>query len=87
MPPTGPTSHDLHRINHLGLRVPPAEVARRLGHSIQILFRTYAHWLTDQVEYANGLIDTALADLPLPQVNGTSGGGPDTGHHGLPQAA
>lgn len=74
----------------LGLRVPPGEVARRLGHSIEMLFRVYAHWLTDQVDYANDLIDTALTNLPLPelpQVNDTPGDGPDTGQTDLPDAA
>lgn len=38
--------------------VPPAEVARRLGHSIDILLRVYAGVLVEERDRSNDLIDT-----------------------------
>lgn len=62
----------------LGLRIAPTEVARRLGHSVQMLYAVYAHWLQDQAEAANALIERALA-AEDPQVTHITGHGPDTG--------
>jgi hypothetical protein len=40
--------------------VPPAEVARRLGHSVDILMRVYAGVFADDRDRSNQLIDRAL---------------------------
>ena len=40
--------------------VPPAEVARRLGHSVDILMRVYAGVFADDRDRSNQLIDAAL---------------------------
>lgn len=40
--------------------VPPAEVARRLGHSVDVLMRVYAGVFDDERERSNKLIDKAL---------------------------
>ena len=39
--------------------VPPAEVARRLGHSVDVLMRVYAGVFEDERERSNELIDAA----------------------------
>ncbi len=39
--------------------VPPAEVARRLGHSVDVLMRVYAGAFEDERERSNELIDAA----------------------------
>lgn len=44
----------------LRARVPPAEVARRLGHSVDVLMRVYAGVFDDERERSNDLIDEAL---------------------------
>lgn len=49
--------------------VPAPEVARRLGHTVEVLMQTYAHWFTGQTNAANARIDTALEKA-----------GPLTGH-------
>jgi integrase len=43
--------------------VPPAEVARRLGHSIDVLLRVYAGVLRDEQDRSNELIDAEVARL------------------------
>ena len=43
--------------------VPAAEVARRLGHSIDVLLRVYAGVLVDEQDRSNELIDAELARL------------------------
>jgi integrase len=40
--------------------VPPAEVARRLGHSVDILMRVYAGVLTDERERSNAMIEAEI---------------------------
>lgn len=40
--------------------VPPAEVARRLGHSVDVLMRVYAGVFDDERERSNQLIDKAM---------------------------
>jgi len=40
--------------------VPPAEVARRLGHSVDVLMRVYAGVFDDERERSNHLIDKAM---------------------------
>ena len=40
--------------------VPPAEVARRLGHSVDVLMRVYAGVFNDERERSNQLIEKAL---------------------------
>lgn len=40
--------------------VPPAEVARRLGHSVDVLMRVYAGVFDDERDRSNELIDAAL---------------------------
>lgn len=42
--------------------VPPAEVARRLGHSVDVLMRVYAGVFNDERERSNQLIDKALRE-------------------------
>lgn len=44
----------------LAARVPPVEVARRLGHSVETLHRVYAHALPSGVAEANAQIEQAL---------------------------
>lgn len=44
--------------------VPPAEVALRLGHSVDVLMRVYAGVFDDERERSNGLIDEAMASRP-----------------------
>jgi integrase len=43
--------------------VPPAEVARRLGHSVDILMRVYAGVFDDERQRSNELIDRAVREL------------------------
>jgi integrase len=43
--------------------VPPAEVARRLGHSVDILMRVYAGVFDDERQRSNELIDRAVQEL------------------------
>lgn len=43
--------------------VSPPEVARRLGHSVDMLMRIYAGVFEDEERRANALLDQALADL------------------------
>ena len=43
--------------------VPAAEVARRLGHSVDVLLRVYAGVFEDERERSNELIEKALAGL------------------------
>jgi integrase len=60
----GTTAYDLrHAAATMMLRagVPPAEVARRLGHSVDMLMRVYAGVFDDERERSNQLIDEALA--------------------------
>lgn len=74
----------------LSIGVSPTEVARRLGHSVQMLFTVYAHWLSDEVEHANKLIEAAIVVLPgtaKPQLNGTVRNGPSTGQPAEKRAA
>jgi hypothetical protein len=40
--------------------VVPAEVARRLGHSVDVLMRTYAGVLDDETDRSNDLIQSEL---------------------------
>ncbi len=59
------TLYDLrHSAATLMLRsgIVPAEVARRLGHSVDVLMRTYAGVLDDEVERSNSLFETELDD-------------------------
>lgn len=44
--------------------VPVAEVARRLGHSPDVLLRTYAHCPPTAVALGNSRIEAALASVP-----------------------
>lgn len=48
----------------LSIGVSPTEVARRLGHSVQMLFTVYAHWLSDEIDHANKIIEAAVTVLP-----------------------
>jgi len=62
---SGTTVYDLrHAAATMMLRagVSPAEVARRLGHSVDVLLRVYAGVFEDETERANKLIDAALAN-------------------------
>ncbi|MDA2813019.1 tyrosine-type recombinase/integrase [Nocardiopsis sp. RSe5-2] len=56
-------------------KVPAPEVARRLGHTMDVLMRTYAHWFDTGVHTANGQVKTAL-DKAGPFTGQT---GPDNG--------
>jgi integrase len=63
-PLSGTTVYDLrHSAATMMLRagVPPAEVARRLGHSVDVLLRVYAGVYDDERERSNALIEAALA--------------------------
>jgi hypothetical protein len=44
--------------------VPAAEVARRLGHSVDILMRVYAAVFDDERQRSNELIDRAVKGTP-----------------------
>jgi hypothetical protein len=43
--------------------IPPAEAARRAGHSLTVLYRTYAKPLRGHQHNANQLITAALQDI------------------------
>lgn len=43
--------------------VPPAEVARRLGHSVEMLMRVYAGVFEDDVHIANGRLDRFFVEM------------------------
>ena len=45
----------------LRARVPAAEVARRLGHSVDVLMRVYAGVFEEERDRSNELIEAALA--------------------------
>ncbi|WP_242883180.1 tyrosine-type recombinase/integrase [Actinomadura litoris] len=66
--------------------VPATEVARRLGHSVQMLWTTYAHWFDGMEAAANAAVDAALsANNAL--TSGNVNDGPDTGQHGKHEAS
>ena len=52
--------------------VPPAEVARRLGHSVDILMRVYAGVFADERQRSNELIDRAVKGAPSKGGHGTA---------------
>ena len=61
------TAYDLrHSAATMMLRagVPPAEVSRRLGHSVDILMRVYAGVFDDERQRSNALIDRAVKGMP-----------------------
>ncbi|WP_329519872.1 tyrosine-type recombinase/integrase [Spirillospora sp. NBC_01491] len=60
--------------------VPATEVARRLGHSVQMLYTTYAHWFDGMEDAANAAVDAALANLDALTCE-NPGAGPDTGQN------
>lgn len=60
----------------LNNNVPATEVARRLGHSVQMLFTTYAHWFSGMEAAANAAIDVALADDNALTCENSDGGPP-----------
>ncbi|WP_062349428.1 tyrosine-type recombinase/integrase [Herbidospora yilanensis] len=49
-----------HASTLLMARVPVAEIARRLGHSIRVLLSTYAHWVDHSEDVVNAQIEAAL---------------------------
>jgi integrase len=61
--------------------VPATEVARRLGHSVQMLYTTYAHWFDGMEQAANAAVDAALADGDTLTCE-NSDGGPPAGQKG-----
>ncbi len=66
-PLTSATVYDLrHAAATMMLRaaVPPAEVARRLGHSVDVLMRVYAGVFDDERDRSNQLIDKAMRRKP-----------------------
>ena len=65
-PLAGTTVYDLrHAAATMMLRagVPPAEVALRLGHSVDVLMRVYAGVFDDERDRSNQLIDEALGEI------------------------
>lgn len=50
----------------LRANVPPAEVARRLGHSVDILMRVYAGVFDDERLRSNKLIERAIKATSRP---------------------
>jgi integrase len=50
--------------------VPPAEVARRLGHSVDVLMRVYAGVFADERERSNGMIDAEIGRQLTPRAPG-----------------
>ncbi|MFC3994574.1 tyrosine-type recombinase/integrase [Nocardiopsis sediminis] len=58
-----------HASTLINVGVPTTEIARRLGHSVEVLLTTYVHWFTHLEDEANALIDQVFADH-----------GPITGH-------
>jgi integrase len=70
-----PTGHALAKVTVYDLRhaaatmmlragVPPAEVARRLGHSVDVLMRVYAGVFDDERDRSNELIEAAMRVEP-----------------------
>ena len=61
-----PPAEDPYSLRHAALStwlnngVPPAEVAKRAGHTIEMLFRTYAKCVMGQEDLANKRIEEAL---------------------------
>jgi integrase len=47
----------------LRAKVPPGEVARRLGHSVDVLLRVYAGVFNDDRDRSNALLDEAFVEL------------------------
>jgi hypothetical protein len=47
--------------------VPPAEVARRLGHSVDVVMRVYTGVFADERERSNGMIDAEIARQVTPR--------------------
>lgn len=56
--------------------VPPAEVARRLGHSVDVLMRVYAGVFDDERDRSNMLIDEALRTSSAPTTGHVSASRP-----------
>ncbi|MEO3862487.1 site-specific integrase [Acrocarpospora sp. B8E8] len=86
--------YDLRHANAstlLSANVNPAEVARRLGHTIKVLFAVYAHWIDTDTDIANAKIEAAFNGVPyVPHSAVTSANvpeisGPPTGQ--LPESA
>ena len=63
-----PLAEDPYSLRHAALStwlnngVPPAEVAKRAGHTIEMLFRTYAKCVVGQEDLANQRIEAALGE-------------------------
>lgn len=49
---------------------------RRLGHSVQMLYTTYAHWFDGMEQAANAAVDAALADGDALTCENSDGGPP-----------
>ncbi|MFI9556715.1 tyrosine-type recombinase/integrase [Nonomuraea endophytica] len=57
-----------------------AQIARRLGHSIQTLLTTYAHWIDTGEDEANAMIEAVLAaQASKPVTSENTSHGPSTG--------
>ncbi|PSK97046.1 phage integrase family protein [Murinocardiopsis flavida] len=61
----------------LGLGIAPTEVARRLGHTVEVLMTTYAHWFRSMEDESNKLLGAFLAERG-PLTGQTDGTGPDS---------
>lgn len=87
-----PRAYDLRHGNAsflLASGVPPAEVARRLGHTVATLTLVYAHWFDGMEQAANDMIDRALAaadPAAKPVTRENPGHGPTAGQDGTPAA-
>lgn len=45
----------------IGEGIPTPEIARRLGHSVEVLLTTYTHWFKEQEHAANRLLSDTFA--------------------------
>ncbi|WP_214111369.1 tyrosine-type recombinase/integrase [Acrocarpospora catenulata] len=85
--------YDLRHTNatmQLSAGVNPLEVAKRMGHTVKVLFAVYAHWIESDEDAVNAKIEAAFDAAALgsvTSVNEPVNDGPHTGQTPLPAAA
>ncbi|GAA1004251.1 hypothetical protein Aple_082360 [Acrocarpospora pleiomorpha] len=85
--------YDLRHANatmQLSAGVNPLEVAKRMGHTVKVLFAVYAHWIEADEDAVNAKIEAAFDAAVLGSVTSANtpvNDGPHTGHTPLPAAA
>ncbi|GAA5058479.1 integrase [Thermocatellispora tengchongensis] len=94
--PVAKRPYDLRHANaslQLQAGLDPAEIAKRLGHSIRVLLTTYAHWVDNGRDAANAKMDavwgrsSGSSIKALTSVNALEIHGPATGQDGETAAA